>query len=163
MCGIEVTPKLLERALLHIIDRRGHLLQDVRSRAIYFVEEAGQDLGSFLEQNPLFAPRRSSEVADFVESLWRSVSGKRSRCCANWRLQRKNTNIRSQEERSVVEAPGRSETPSGTYYRAESIQTSDRIVSSQKPAETGLRSISITWRTTLKNRVSAPSHNVHVF
>ena len=85
VCGIEVTPKLLERALLHIIDRRGHLLQDVRSRAIYFVEEAGQDLGSFLEQNPLFAPRRSSEVTDFVESLWRSVSGKRSRCCANWR------------------------------------------------------------------------------
>ena len=129
VCGVEVTARLLE--LLHIIDRRGHLLQDVRSRAIYFVEEAGQDFGTFLEQNPLFAPRSSSKGGDFVKSLWRSVSRKNLRACANWRRQRKRTDIRSPEDHSYSQK--RSQTTSHSYYQIKNIQTSERVVSFPRP------------------------------
>ena len=33
LCGVSVTPKILERTVLHLIDRRGHLILDERPRA----------------------------------------------------------------------------------------------------------------------------------
>ena len=138
VCGIDITPQMLERAILHIVDRRGHLLMDVRSRAVYFVEEAAQDLQSFLELSPMYAPRRDNEIGDFADSLWRSVSGRRSRACATYRARRRlkrGADEASQNpafqtpEACPTAADQEKNVPTPSYYTAKEIRTSDRVVS----------------------------------
>ena len=92
VCGVQLTVPLVERAIIHLVDRRGHLLLDTLPKGVYFI---GEDLEIFLEQDPMYAPRRSGDVGDFVESVWRSVSGRRSQFCQSWRKRQRAQKVSS--------------------------------------------------------------------
>ena len=73
--NVPVGSSILRRTLLLLVQHRGRLLLDVCPRELYFLGEVAQDMESYLEEQPLYAPRRKGEVGDFVESLWRSITG----------------------------------------------------------------------------------------
>ena len=128
VCGIDLTSCIVTRALFHLVDRRGHLHLSVRPRSAYFLGEAAADLEEYLQEDPLFSPHRQGEVGDFVDSVWRSVSGKRSRVCQQWR-QRKRTASRQNESSSGAEvSPPPPEYNPPSYTVASPIATSDRSV-----------------------------------
>ena len=112
--NVPVGSSILRRTVLLLVQHRGHLLLDVRPRELYFLGEVAQDMESYLEEQPLYAPRRKGEVGDFVESLWRSITGQRSRACAAWRQKRTKASTSleasaasSQVESDQVESPAK--------------------------------------------------------
>ena len=58
ICGVTLSCSLMERVICFLIEHQEHLLLDVGPRGVYFLEQATQDLESFLEKNPLYAPQR---------------------------------------------------------------------------------------------------------
>ena len=127
VCDID-KPCIVTRVLFHLVDRRGHLLLSVHPRSAYFLGEATADLEAYLQEDPLFSLHRQGEVGDFVDSMWRSVSGKRSRVCQQWR-QRKRTASRQNESSSGAEvSPPPPEYNPPSYSVASPIATSDRSV-----------------------------------
>ena len=101
VCGVEVSSQVLQRVIFHLVERRGHLLLDCLPRGVYFLAEATRDLEAFLEQNPLYAPPHEEAVGEFVENVWRSVSGKRSRSCTLWRKRKSGQGKENVAEESL--------------------------------------------------------------
>ena len=101
VCGVEVSSQVLQRVIFHLVERRGHLLLDCLPRGVYFLAEATRDLEAFLEQNPLYAPPHEGAVGEFVENVWRSVSGKRSRSCTLWRKRKSGQGKENVAEESL--------------------------------------------------------------
>ena len=115
VCGVEVSSQVLQRVIFHLVERRGHLLLDCLPRGVCFLAEATRDLEAFLEQNPLYAPPHEA-VGEFVENVWRSVSGKRSRSCTLWRKRKSGQRKENAAEESlssmVISSPSSRTQPS---------------------------------------------------
>ena len=114
----------------HSSHRRSPRASAYGCSAVYFVGEAAQDLQSFLELSPMYAPRRDNEVGDFVDSLWRSVSGRRSRAWLKRGADEASQKPASQTPEACPTAADQGKNvPMPSYYTAKEIRTSDRVVS----------------------------------